>query len=169
MADTDLDDLTEIADASNVGDTDQVVAQPAGNVAPVRVPISILRNVFSAGLPVGNEALDELRWRNGMWTPISPVTTSYGAMTREGTFASLKTLFDAVANEPRGLGVSADGVLVSAREAISVGNDETFRVITMDAVWPVGDSAPWVWVLFPRFPRIAAVFYRAFLSPDCCR
>ena len=106
------------------------------------------------GLTPGNAALDELRYRNGAWTPISPVQTSYGAWTRSNTFASLKGLFDAVESNPGGLGASADGVLgYPSRSHNFNASNRTTGVwpITMDALWPVGDAAPYMWLLTPQF------------------
>ena len=117
-------------------------------------------------LPTGSEALDELRWVNGRWTPVSPITLSYGAMTRLGTFASLKQLMDDVASQPYGLGTSANGQLVNAREALSAGNDQPYRLLTMDAAWPVGEAAPWVWLLTPSFYHGLSNFSGRFLSND---
>ena len=105
------------------------------------------------GLEPGNAALDELRYRNGAWTPVSPVTTSYGAWTRENTFASLNTLFDDVAGLPGGVGRSADGILGLSRgnSQFSTTNITGAREQRLDAIWPSGESAPWFWLITPTF------------------
>ena len=100
----------------------------------------------------GTDALDELRWRNGTWTPISPVATTYIAMTRGNTFTSLNQLFTDVAANAGGYGYSADGAIRPANAVISASNrtGETWS-ITTDAVWPVGEDAPFIWLITPTF------------------
>ena len=109
-------------------------------------------------LPTGSDALDQLRWRNGGWTAISAVTQTYAALTRLGTFASLKILMDGVRAQPNGLGHTTNGILTTARQAITAGNDETYRTLTMDQAWPAGESAPYVWVLTPSFHNLLPNF-----------
>ena len=117
------------------------------------------------GLTPGNDALDELRYRNGAWTPISPVGTTYGAWTRSNTFASLKQIFDDVANNPGGSGTASNGVLGINLKSHNFGasNLPGAWAITMDALWPVGDAAPYLWILSPQFyewlPNFTLNFY----------
>ena len=117
------------------------------------------------GLTPGNDALDELRYRNGAWTPISPVGTTYGAWTRSNTFASLKQIFDDVANNPGGSGTASNGVLGINLKSHNFGasNLPGAWAITMDALWPVGDAAPYLWILAPQFyewlPNFTVNFY----------
>ena len=162
--------------AADNADADAIAAQATANTA--QVGVNSVRTDLTAHeanhpggggggggtLPTGSDALDELRWVNGRWTPSSPITLSYGAITRLGTFASLKALFDDVASEPYGLGTSANGQLVNAREAIDAGNDRPYRSLTMDAIWPVGEAAPYVWILTPSFYHGLSNFTGRFTS-----
>ena len=162
--------------AANNADANASTAQTSANTAQtgvnaLRTDLTAHENNHPGGggggggtLPTGSDALDELRWVNGRWSPISVVTTSYGAMTRAGTFVSLKELMDGVASEPYGLGVSADGQLVNARESLSAGNDRPYRPITLDAVWPVAEAAPYVWLLTPSFYHGLSNFSGRFTS-----
>ena len=163
--------------AANNADADASTAQTTANTAQtgvnaLRTDLTAHENNHPGGgggggtLPTGSDALDELRWVNGRWTPSSPITLSYGAITRLGTFASLKALFDDVASEPYGLGTSANGQLVNAREAIDAGNDRPYRSLTMDAIWPVGEAAPYVWILTPSFYHGLSNFTGRFTSGD---
>ena len=159
-------------------DSDAVAAQATANTA--QVGVNSLRTDLTAHetnhpggggggggggtLPTGSDALDTLRWVNGRWTPVSPITQSYGAITRLGTFESLEALFNDVASEPYGFGTSANGQLVNAREAIDAGNDRPYRSLTMDAIWPVGEGAPYVWILTPSFYHGLSNFTGRFTS-----
>lgn len=105
-----------------------------------------------AGLPNGSDALDELRWRGEAWTPISPNDTQYAAWTRDATYATLETLFNAVAAEPGGLGATADAVLFNLDRTATISNRlDLATVITLDAIWPVGGTAPYIWLVSPKF------------------
>ena len=153
MADTDLDDLTEISDAANVGNTHEVVAQPAGAVAPVRVPISVLKTVIDS-LPDGSASRNTVRYVNGAWSAVSTERIIYGAWTRGDTFTSLKTLFDDVAGEPGGIGANADGLVfeVTGQQLILTnGSGSSSIVAALDDIWPQGGSAPYMWILSPQY------------------
>ena len=165
--------------AADNADSDALSAQATANTA--QIAVNSVRTDLTAhetnhpgggggggggDLPTGSEALDTLRWVNGKWTPVSITSLSYGAITRLGTFESLKALFDDVASEPYGLGTSADGQLVNAREAVAAGNDQTYRLLSMDAIWPVGEAAPYVWLLTPSFYHGLSNFSGRFTSGD---
>ena len=120
--------------------------------APSRQAVAEAIASVTGTLVPGTEALDELRWRNNTWTPISPVATTYIAMTRGNTFTSLNQLFTDVSGEAGGYGFSADGALRPANAVISASNrtGETWE-LTVDAIWPVGEDAPFVWLITPTF------------------
>ena len=105
-------------------------------------------------MPVGSDALDELRWTGGAWTPVSPLTTQYAAWTRAGTYESLETLFNAVAGEPGGLGASGDGLLFNLNRESLVSNRVQIGLTinaTLDAIWPSGETPPFIWLVSPSF------------------
>ena len=128
------------------------LAQPAtedDDIAPTRQSVAEAIASVTGTLVPGNEALDELRWRNGTWTPISPVTTTYFAMTRGNTFTSLNELMTAVSMQSGGFGYSADGALRQTGQSLSASNrpDGSGWPITTDAIWPVGEDAPFIWLI----------------------
>ena len=135
--------------------------------APTRQAVAEAIASIVGTLVPGTEALDELRWRGGQWTPISPVATTYGAITRGNTFTSLNQLFTDVAADSGGTGYSANGVLLPTDRGILASNrtNETWE-ITVDAIWPVGDDAPFVWLLTPEFYDLQANFVARFTTEN---
>ena len=117
-------------------------------------------------LAPGNDALDELRYRGGAWKPISPFNWGYTAFTREGTFASIEALFNDTRALDDGAGASASGILSWMDDrfngAVSASNKAGYP-LSMDAAWPLGEDAPYFWVLCPEFyewlPDLTARFY----------
>ena len=101
---------------------------------------------------VGAQGRETIRYVNGAWSAVSLVETSYVALTRAGTFAALKAAVEAfgaaggsvVPLPALGASVATRGIfsLFAVREGSSYGD--------MDDIWPVGGSAPWLWVLLPR-------------------
>ena len=148
------------------------LAQPAtedDDWAPTRQAVAEAIASVTGTLVPGNEALDELRWRNGTWTPISPVTATYIAITRGNTFTSLNQLFTDVATNTGGVGYSANGALLPANRAISASNrtsDPSGWPITVDAIWPVGEDAPFVWLITPTFYDWQANFTANFITEN---
>ena len=108
-----------------------------------------------AGLSPGTAAQNEVRWNAtaGRWEAVSTVSTVWFALTRDNTFDALQTLMLAVANEPGGAGKTAVGA-ASVGGSLSVSDLALFlasaRNVPASTGWPVGEAAPYGWVLAPQ-------------------
>ena len=97
-------------------------------------------------LPEGTETLDQLRWRDGVWKAVSTEGGTFGAITRENTVASLKAAFDAASALPNGMGPAGNAVVFGIGDNTSLALEGI-----LNALWPEGQPAPYVWVVDSEF------------------
>ena len=111
-----------------------------------------------AGVVQGTAARPQLRWDavNSRWNAVSTSSASYLAMTRDGSAATLQSLFLAVAGEQGGIGVDSDG------QRLYGPSNTVFYLYTaasgrrtdepkLEDLWFVGDPSPWFWLVTPTF------------------
>ena len=130
----------------------------AGEISPadVRVVCDDLADSMFLRV-VGAPGRDAIRYVNGSWSPVSLVTTSFAVLTRGGDFGSLKAAIEAWS------AAGGTHVALPALGAICTSNWLNLFAIRsqgssagdLDDVWPLGGSAPWVWVVSPLYWGLA--------------
>ena len=102
---------------------------------------------------IGAPGREAIRYVNGAWSAVSLVSTTYAVVTRSGDFGSLKAAVEA-------FGAAGGGVVPLPALGAVVSNSRVFSLFAiregssygdLDDIWPVGGSAPWIWVLTPSF------------------
>ena len=110
-----------------------------------------------AGVVQGTAARPQLRWDsvNNRWNAVSTISTSYLAMTRDGTASTLESLFLAVAGEQGGVGVINGERLYGPSNSVfylyTAASGRRADEPKLEDLWFVGDPSPWFWLVTPTF------------------
>ena len=117
----------------------------------------------------GDEALDALRWFNGAWTPSNTERSYFTAITRLNTFASLMAVADKGLAAPVSSGGTSFPTLggfwrKDPSSVVTVAASPVQPEPDLDDVWPISESAPYIWVLTPTvhswLARFTVTLYR---------
>lgn len=119
------------------------------------------------GLPVGSSALDSLRWNAAMnaWQAVSSTSVIYYAITRGNGFSDLSSAIRSILTSGDAQVYSSTlGLYVTANQALDVFETSDYAG-SFDVLWPVGMSAPYLWVAVPTAIGLATQ-YTGYGEPD---